>query len=128
MKVSYIVQETFSGPISLLDLWVEVEEVFQWEGFHNLLHELNQVILYLFVIVYQLGLDLPVPDWCSNQIQEDFRRFSIFKEWFIEHNLKWDLSYFSCGNNPARANKVFEVLFKAGMPLSYEYAKTLANK
>jgi hypothetical protein len=128
MKTSYIVKETFSGPIGLRDLWVEIKEVFEWEGLANLLHELNQVVLYLFVLLYQLGIDLEVPNWCSNQIKEDFRRFSIFKKWFKEHNLKYDLSYFSCGNNPKRANKVFEVLFRAGMPISYEYAHNLSNQ
>jgi hypothetical protein len=128
MKVSYSVQETFSGPIGFDALWGEVLEVFQWEGFNNLLHELNQVCLYLIILCYQFTkVDVPVPDWCANQVKEDFRRFGVYKTWLAEHNLVFNLDLFSCGNNPARANKVFHVLFTAGMPISYEYATQLAN-
>ena len=133
MKVSYIVEQTFSGPIGFDALWGEVQEVFEWgnfrkEGLNNLLHELNQVALYLIVLFYQFTkVDLPVPDWCANQVKEDFRRFGVYKTWLAEHNLMFSLDLFSCGNNPARVEKVFHVLFHAGMPLSYEYATQLAN-
>lgn len=134
MRVSYIIEQTFSGPIGFDALWGEVLEVFEWgnfrkAGYHNLLHELNQVVLYLIVLFYQFTkVDVPVPNWCSNQIKEDMRRFGVFKHWLEEHNLQFDLGLFSCGNNPRRKEKVFHVLFNAGMPLSYEYAKLLAEQ
>jgi hypothetical protein len=128
MRVTIIIKETFSGPIGFKELWGEVLEVFEWEDFNNLLHELNQVCLYLIVIFYQFTrLDISVPDWCANQIKEDFRRFNVFKKWLKEHNLNFDVSLFTLGNNPAREAKVFHVLFHAGMPLSYEYATQLAR-
>lgn len=128
MKISEIIKETFSGEITLKDLWEEVKEVFIWEGINNLLHELNQVVLYCLVLIYQrTKIDFEVPTWCSNQIVEDYRRFSVFKNWFKHHNLIFKLDYFTVGNNPARPDKVFNILFQAGMPLSYDYAHQLAK-
>lgn len=129
MRIKFIIENTFSGPITVQDLLVELQEVFVWEGLNNFLHELNQVALYLMVLGYQVfKIDFEVPDWCSNQIKEDYRRFSVFKSWFLDHNLEFKLSYFKVGNNPARPEKVFNILFQAGMPLSYDYAYQLAHQ
>lgn len=129
MKIKQIIDDTFSGPITVNDLWVEVQEVFMWKGIHNLLHELNQVALYCLVLLYQITkINIEVPNWCSNQLKEDYRRFGIFKEWFKEHNLQFNLKYFNVGNNPERPHKVFSILFQAGMPLSYSYADKLSNQ
>lgn len=65
MKTSSILNETFSGPVSLKDLrneLLEAIEALSNRDIKNLLEELNQLALYLFIFLYQiLEIDMEVP-------------------------------------------------------------------
>lgn len=130
MKTSSILNETFSGPVSFKDFRNELLEAIEAatnRDVKNLLEELNQLVLFLYIFLYQIWeVDLEVPGWCSSQLKEDFRRFDIWKMWFERFNLTWSLSYFHHGNNPRRTSKVQLVLEEAGMKIDKNKADELA--